>query len=99
MPGLALTGFGISFTMPAATAATIEAAPAHRTGVASGVLNAARQVGGAIGVALLGTLVAAGPFVNGMHLALIAAAAVFFGGMLVALLVVESAVGAPQTSS
>jgi MFS transporter, DHA2 family, methylenomycin A resistance protein len=83
VPGLALTGFGISFTMPAATAATIEAAPADQAGVASGVLNASRQVGGAIGVALLGTLAA-----GGMHIALGLAAGVFLAGQLVALLVV-----------
>jgi hypothetical protein len=35
--------------MPAATAAVIEASPAERAGIASGVLNAARQAGGAIG--------------------------------------------------
>lgn len=51
-------GFGMSFTMPAATAAVMEAAPAERAGLASGTLNAARQVGGVIGVALLGTLTA-----------------------------------------
>jgi DHA2 family methylenomycin A resistance protein-like MFS transporter len=84
VPGLVLTGFGISFTMPAATAATIEAAPGHQAGVASGVLNASRQVGGAIGVALLGTLVAAGA----MHAGLALAAGVFLAGQLVALLAI-----------
>ncbi len=51
-------------TMPAATAAVIESAPAERAGIASGVLNAARQAGGAIGVALLGTLIAGGSLVS-----------------------------------
>ncbi len=51
VPGLIAVGIGIAFTMPAATAATIESAPADRAGIASGVLNAARQAGGAIGVA------------------------------------------------
>jgi DHA2 family methylenomycin A resistance protein-like MFS transporter len=54
---LGAVGFGMAFTMPAATAAIIEAAPAERAGIASGVLNASRQVGGVIGVALLGSLV------------------------------------------
>jgi DHA2 family methylenomycin A resistance protein-like MFS transporter len=50
-------GFGMSMVMPAATAAVMEAAPPDRGGIASGVINAARQAGGVLGVALLGTLV------------------------------------------
>src|SRR4051794_40472052 len=53
---LMAAGFGMALTMPAATAAVVEAVPAERAGLASGVLNAARQAGGAIGVALLGSL-------------------------------------------
>ena len=52
-------GFGMSMVMPAATAAVMEAAPPDRGGIASGVINAARQAGGVLGVALLGTLVRA----------------------------------------
>ena len=54
-------GFGMSMVMPAATAAVMEAAPPDRGGIASGVINAARQAGGVLGVALLGTLVRPGP--------------------------------------
>jgi MFS transporter, DHA2 family, methylenomycin A resistance protein len=61
-------GFGISFTMPAATAAVLGAAPADRGGLAAGVLNTGRQVGGAVGIALLGALVGGRPFASGMHL-------------------------------
>ncbi|RKN41244.1 MFS transporter [Streptomyces hoynatensis] len=53
----AAAGFGTSFTMPAATAAALEAAPAALGG-ASAVLNAARQTGSAVGVAVFGTLIA-----------------------------------------
>ena len=52
---LIAAGFGMAFTMPAATAAVIEAADKDRAAIASGVLNASRQAGGAIGVAVLGT--------------------------------------------
>jgi MFS transporter, DHA2 family, methylenomycin A resistance protein len=48
---LVTAGFGMAFTMPAATTAVVEAAPVDRAGLASGAINAARQVGGAIGVA------------------------------------------------
>jgi DHA2 family methylenomycin A resistance protein-like MFS transporter len=73
-------GFGTSFTMPAATAAVLGAAPADRGGLAAGVLNTGRQVGGAVGVALLGALVGGRPFATGMHLAMSAAAAAFAAG-------------------
>jgi DHA2 family methylenomycin A resistance protein-like MFS transporter len=80
---LALTGFGMAFTMPAATAAVVEAAPAERAGLAAGVVNAARQTGGTIGVALLGTLIGAGSVAaraisaSGFRLATLAACAAF----------------------
>jgi DHA2 family methylenomycin A resistance protein-like MFS transporter len=89
VPGLVAVGIGMAFTMPAATAATIESAPADRAGIASGVLNAARQAGGAIGVALLGTLLAGSAFVSGLHLAMAASAASFLIGAAVAALVVD----------
>jgi DHA2 family methylenomycin A resistance protein-like MFS transporter len=73
---LIAAGFGMAFTMPAATVAIIEAAPAERAAIASGVLNAARQAGSAIGVALLGALLA-GQVVGGLHEAMGAAAASF----------------------
>jgi len=74
-------GFGTAFTMPAATSAAVGAVEAERSGLASGALNASRQVGGAVGVALLGGLVAAPhAFGSGMHLAMLLAAAAFAAG-------------------
>jgi DHA2 family methylenomycin A resistance protein-like MFS transporter len=80
---LVAAGFGMAFTMPAATAAIIEAAPAERAGIASGVLNAARQAGGALGVAILGTLLASGSFISGLHAAMAVSAGAFLAGALV----------------
>jgi MFS transporter, DHA2 family, methylenomycin A resistance protein len=45
-----------SLAMPAMTAVVVGAGGRQHAGVASGVLNAARQAGGALGVALLGSL-------------------------------------------
>jgi DHA2 family methylenomycin A resistance protein-like MFS transporter len=39
------------------TAGVLTSSPAEMSGLASGILNSARQVGGAVGVALMGTLV------------------------------------------
>jgi DHA2 family methylenomycin A resistance protein-like MFS transporter len=80
---LIAAGFGMALTMPAATAAVIEDAPAEHAGIASGVLNAARQAGGAIGVAVLGTLIAGGGFVSGLHAAMAVSGASFLLGALV----------------
>lgn len=65
---MACAGFGTALTMPASTAAVMEAAPGERSGAAAAVFNAARQTGSALGVALFGTLVATG-LVPGLHTA------------------------------
>jgi len=52
-------GLGLGFVTPAATAPAMGTVDAPRAGVAAGVLNAARQLGAAIGVAVCGSLVSA----------------------------------------
>jgi MFS transporter, DHA2 family, methylenomycin A resistance protein len=83
---LMATGLGMALTMPAATAAVMGAAPAKRAGLASGVINTARQVGGVIGVALLGTLVAhrAG-FATGLRESMLIAGCAFAVGCVTAI--------------
>jgi DHA2 family methylenomycin A resistance protein-like MFS transporter len=84
VPLLAI-GFGTTYTMPAATAATIEAAPSGHAGIASGTLNASRQIGSTLGVAVFGTMVAAtGTFMTGYHLSVLVGGAVFAAGAMVA---------------
>jgi MFS transporter, DHA2 family, methylenomycin A resistance protein len=84
---LMAAGFGMAFTMPAATTTVIEAAPPERAGVASGAVNAARQVGSTVGVALLGTLGA-----SAGHLAapMAGAGAAFLAAALVVAITVRS---------
>ncbi len=91
-------GFGMSFTMPAMTAAVMEAAPSERAGIASAVLNASRQVGGVLGVALLGALVSGrDAFVPGLHVAGAIAGAAFLVGCILTLRAVPR--GRPRTSA
>ncbi len=91
-------GLGMSLVMPAATAAVMEAAPAERGGVASGTLNAARQVGGVIGVALLGTLVASrATFLPGLRAGMVIAAGVFILGAILTVLFVEPGSGSSSS--
>jgi len=86
---LVAAGFGMAFTMPAATTAVVEAAPADRAGLASGSINAARQVGGVIGVALLGALLAGdGPIVPGLRIGLAIAGAAFLLGAAVTMITI-----------
>jgi DHA2 family methylenomycin A resistance protein-like MFS transporter len=88
---LVAAGFGMSFTMPAATTAVVEGAPAERAGLASGAVNASRQVGGVIGVALLGALVSGGStFILGLRIAVIIAGTAFLTGAVVTAITVHS---------
>ena len=91
---LMAAGLGMSLVMPAATTAVMEAAPAERGGIASATLNAARQVGGVIGVALLGTLVASrSDFVAGLRTAMVIAGGVFVLGAILTGLFVDRSSG------
>jgi DHA2 family methylenomycin A resistance protein-like MFS transporter len=67
-----------SLAMPAMTAVVVGSAGREHAGLASGILNAARQAGGALGVALLGALLASSQAAGGgmtLHLPLAVAAA------------------------
>ncbi len=59
-PAMAMIGFGVSFALPALVTGVVQAAPEGSAGMASGLLNAVRQVGATLGVAVMGGL-AAGP--------------------------------------
>ncbi|MFI7344222.1 MFS transporter [Streptomyces sp. NPDC050085] len=76
-------GIGGGLAIPPLTTAMLESVPHERAGLASGVLSAARQFGGAIGVALLGALIADSThFMRGMRISLIIGAAVLVATML-----------------
>jgi DHA2 family methylenomycin A resistance protein-like MFS transporter len=71
----------MALTMPAATSAVMESAPADRCGIASGVINAARRAGGVLGVAILGSLVSIrATFIGGLRDGLIVAGCAFLAG-------------------
>lgn len=60
LPGIVLIGLGMGTTMTPATEAITETLPADKQGVASALNDTSREVGGAVGVALLGSIVSAG---------------------------------------
>ena len=92
LPGMLVGGVGMSLTMTPGAAAAIRAVPVDKSGVGSAVLNAFRQVGGSLGIAVMGAIVAhqvAGrrtpeAFVDGFSTALVVAAAVAFAGAVIA---------------
>ncbi|MFJ1760317.1 MFS transporter [Amycolatopsis sp. NPDC088138] len=53
---LALLGFGVSLAIPSLLTAVIGSAPPELAGIAGGALNASRQTGAVLGVAILGSL-------------------------------------------
>ena len=59
VPGLLVAGVGFALTMTPLTAAVLGAAPPEKAGVASGVVNAFRQLGGSLGIGVIGAIVSA----------------------------------------
>ncbi|TML94309.1 MAG: MFS transporter [Actinobacteria bacterium] len=58
LPGLLVGGVGLAITMAPTTAAAMGSVPVDKAGVGSAVINSMRQVGGSLGVAIMGALVA-----------------------------------------
>ncbi len=63
-------GVGGSFTVPPIISLVMDHVPAERAGTASGVINTARQVGGSLGVAIYGALLAGDDFMAGLRMGL-----------------------------
>jgi EmrB/QacA subfamily drug resistance transporter len=90
LPGLLLGGFGMGLTMTPITAAAMSAVAVDKAGVGSAVLNSARQVGGSLGIAVMGAIVASGSdFLTGFHDALRVASVLCLAGAAVAVLAIR----------
>ena len=97
LPGLLLGGFGMAMTMTPSTAAATRAVPVEKAGVGAAVLNAFRQVGGSLGIALMGALMAAEltdpptveSFMAGFEHALLVAGAIAVVGAIVAAVLIR----------
>ncbi|MFC4114168.1 MFS transporter [Nonomuraea zeae] len=55
-PGLVVTGVGVGLAIPSLSSAAMAYAPPQRAGMAAGTVNTVRQLGYALGVAVLGIL-------------------------------------------
>src|ERR687892_1180244 len=58
LPGFLVGGVGMAMTMTPSAAAATRSVPVDKAGVGSAVLNAARQVGGSMGIAVMGAIMA-----------------------------------------
>jgi predicted MFS family arabinose efflux permease len=98
VPGMLLGGIGMPAVMTPASAAAMSGVSADKAGVGSAVLNSSRQVGGSLGIALMGAIMAheirgsraAEPFVHGFSRGLLVAAGIAFAGAIVAVTTVRS---------
>ena len=96
VPGLVVTGIGAGLVSPVLPAAALAAAPEDQAGAASSAANCARQLGLALGIAVLGSTY----HQNGDALApvfLVAAAAALAAGAVAVALLGAGRVTAPTT--
>ena len=97
LPGMLLGGLGMSIAMAPTTAAAMSSVRPEKAGVGSAVLNSMRQVGGSLGIAIMGAIVASGvasslasghsqpvAFVNGYHHAVEVSALISLAGAVIA---------------
>jgi EmrB/QacA subfamily drug resistance transporter len=97
LPALLIGGVGMAMTMTPSAAAATRSVPVDKAGVGSAVLNCARQVGGTMGVAIMGAIVASeagavptvDTFMRGFERALLVAACIALLGALVAYVLVR----------
>ena len=102
LPGMLLGGVGMGVAMGPMTTAALGTVPVAKAGVVSGVLTTSRQVGGTLGIAVMGAIVAASQtaapfdpraplqFVDGFHHALETGAAILVAGAVASALLVRS---------
>jgi EmrB/QacA subfamily drug resistance transporter len=108
VPGLIIGGVGMATVMTPMTAAAMGSVPVDKAGVSSGVLNTFRQIGGALGIAMMGAILtsrqndalasgASRPeaFVDGFQIALLVGAIITVTGSIVAALLIRRVRHAP----
>jgi predicted MFS family arabinose efflux permease len=97
LPALLIGGVGMALTMTPSAAAATRSLPVDKAGVGSAVLNCARQVGGTMGIAVIGAIMVAeaggersvDAFMRGFEVALLVAAAIALVGAIVAYVLVR----------
>ncbi|HEY7795271.1 MAG TPA: DHA2 family efflux MFS transporter permease subunit [Gaiellaceae bacterium] len=103
LPALIIGGLGMGIATAPVTAAAMTSVPVEKSGIAAGVLVSLRQTGGALGVAIMGAIVAsktqgdpgtpafATSFTDGFQEALMVAAGIAFVGAIIAAVTIKPA--------
>ena len=113
LPAMLIGGVGMSLVMTPSAAAAMSGVPRDKAGVGSAVLNSARQIGGSVGIALIGAIIAheAGgrrtpeAFVDGFSTALVVSSLIALAGAALAVLTIraprhaEAAAPAPELAA
>ena len=97
LPAFVVGGIGMSLTMTPSAAAATRSVPVDKAGVGSAVLNASRQIGGSLGIAIIGAIMvfeAGGErtpaaFVDGLQTGLVVASGIALLGAVVAFTLVR----------
>jgi MFS family permease len=101
LPGLVLQGIGLAFVVSPPSTDALSRAPGHLRGAAAGVVSLTRQLGGTVGLAVIGTIVATHEraqipavgreraIADGVALGFLAGGALMAAAFLVALLVMR----------
>jgi MFS family permease len=92
LPAFMIGGIGMALTMTPSAAAATRSVPVDKAGVGAAVLNSARQVGGTMGIAVMGAIMASATgdvrtpdaFMDGFQKALLVAAGIAVVGAVVA---------------
>jgi EmrB/QacA subfamily drug resistance transporter len=111
LPGLLVGGLGMASVMAPTTAAAMGSVPVDKAGVGSAVINSMRQVGGSLGIAVMGALLAttvsvspfdpryAEQFVPGYHRAVHVGAVILLAGAVIAVTAVRKIRHAPHAAA
>ena len=108
MPGFLLFGFGSGLMQVPLTNAVLQGQPPERSGVASALLNASREVAGLLGITVIGAVLrsrqgdalrhgtAPGPaFLDGYHAGLLVTVALVAAGAVISFLALRRAAAQP----
>jgi MFS transporter, DHA2 family, methylenomycin A resistance protein len=85
LAALVLAGTGLGFAVPSVIVVLLDAIPADQAGMAAGLLNSSRQVGGTLAIAVFGAMIShRASFVPGMRASLLIAVIVLFAATVAA---------------
>jgi DHA2 family methylenomycin A resistance protein-like MFS transporter len=90
LTGLLVAGIAGGLVVPGLNIVVAISSPPDLVGVGTAVLNATRQVGGVLGIAILGSIIGTGTDAGAVHVALVVGATASAAGLVVAASLVRS---------